>query len=89
MKSKATPAFWLKYGALPADVKERAREAYRRFQANPAHPGLRFKKIHPAEPIYAVRITRDFRALGLLEAELITWFWIGSHDEYDRLIARL
>ena len=29
------------------------------------------------------------RALGLREGETITWFWIGSHAEYDTLLARL
>ncbi len=22
----------------------------------------------------------------LLKADTVTWFWIGTHDEYDRLI---
>jgi hypothetical protein len=26
--------------------------------------------------------------LGLVEGDEITWFWIGSHAEYDRLIRR-
>ncbi len=25
-------------------------------------------------------------ALGLLEADTITWFWIGSHADYERLL---
>ena len=28
-------------------------------------------------------------ALGLLEDEEITWFWIGTHAEYDRLLENL
>jgi len=38
------------------------------------------------EPLYSVRIGRGWRALGLLEEETVTWFWIGSHADYDRLI---
>ncbi len=41
------------------------------------------------ESIYSARVTRDYRTLGLLEGEGITWFWIGSHAEYDRLIRSL
>ena len=68
---------------------ERAREAYRRFVENPNHPGLRFKRIHSTEPIYAVRMTKDYRALGLREDDTMIWFRIGSHDDYDDLISRL
>jgi len=31
-------------------------------------------------------VTLGYRALGLLEDEEVTWFWIGNHAEYDRLL---
>jgi len=31
-----------------------------------------------------VRITRGYRALGILEGDTVTWFWIGSHKDYER-----
>jgi len=34
-------------------------------------------------------VTLGYRALGLLEADEITWFWIGSHAEYDHLLDKL
>lgn len=86
MNSRTTASFWKAYAALSADVKESAREAYRRFLENPQHPGLRFKRVHPTEPIYSVRITRDHRAVGVLVNDGILWFWIGGHDEYLHVI---
>ena len=53
---------------------------------NPSHPSLQFKKIHASEPIYSVRVTLGYRAVGLLEQGEVTWFWIGSHADYDRLL---
>ena len=47
---------------------------------------LRFKQVKPNAPVYSVRIGLNHRALGLLKDDTITWFWIGSHDEYDRLL---
>ena len=41
------------------------------------------------EPIYSVRVTLGYRALGLLQKDEIVWFWIGSHAEYDRLLTKL
>src|SRR5690606_21977791 len=46
-------------------------------QGRSASTGLRFKKVHASRPIYSVRVTRGYRALGILENETVTWFWIG------------
>ena len=89
MKSRATPRFWAAYQAMPPDVRNAAQKAYRLFRENPKHPGLQFKKVHDREPVYSVRVTVAYRAVGLLENEGITWFWIGSHAEYDRLLKSL
>ena len=89
MKSRATPRFWSAYRALPSAVQEHARRAYLLFKENPSHPSLQLKKVSDREPIYSARVTRDYRAVGLMQREGITWFWIGSHAEYDRLIRGL
>jgi hypothetical protein len=89
MRSRGTPRFWAAYGRLPEEVRERAKNAYARFRDAPSHPSLQFKKVHDREPIYSVRVTLGYRALGLLESDEITWFWIGTHSEYDRLLAKL
>jgi hypothetical protein len=36
--------------------------------------------------VTSVRVSKGWRALGLLMGDTIHWFWIGSHAEYDRLI---
>ena len=86
MKSRATPKFWRFYGKLPPILQSRARKAYRLWQANANHPSLQFKRVDDEEPIYSVRVTDDYRALGILEEGTVVWYWIGSHDEYERLL---
>ena len=71
---------------LPKAIQSSARKAYRLWQQNSAHPGLQFKRIHGSEPLYSVRVALGWHALGLLDANTITWFWIGSHADYDRLV---
>ena len=88
MRSRATPRFWAAYRELPPEIKETARKAYGLFRDNPRHPSLQFKKVHD-DSIYSVRVTLGYRALGLLEDEEVTWFWIGAHAEYDRLLESL
>jgi hypothetical protein len=86
MKSQATRSFWQQYWALPPEIRQRARQAYKLRRDNPAHPSLFFKRVKESQPIYSVRIGLGYRALGLLKGDTVTWFWIGTHDEYDRLI---
>jgi hypothetical protein len=45
------------------------------------------KCINHEENIWLVRITRSYRALGFLEGHTVTWFWIGSHDMYERFFS--
>ena len=87
MRSRANPRFWELFRQLPAEVQDQARDAYRTFTLNPRHPGLQFKRVSQARPVYSVRISRDHRAVGLLQGEGIIWFWIGNHHDYDRLLA--
>jgi hypothetical protein len=84
--SRTTPRFWAAYRELPREARESARKAYRLFQEHPRHPSLRFKKVHDREPIYSVRVTRTCRAVGIVKNDDITWFWIGDHAGYDRLL---
>jgi hypothetical protein len=87
--SKTTSRFWKAYEALEKDVQKQAREAYRFFRNDPQHPSLNFKMVVPSIPCYSIRVTRGYRAVGVLEDDTITWFWIGNHDDYERLIQSL
>ncbi len=86
MRSVTGPGFRKQFAALPSDVRSRAKSTYLRWKADPNHPGLHFSRVHPVEPIYSVRIGLHWRAVALIENDLATWFWIGSHSDYDRLL---
>jgi hypothetical protein len=89
VKSRTTAQFRKMLADLSGQVKEKTREAYRQFKKDPSYPSLRFKKVHPQLPIYSVRISRDYRAVGQLDEDTVIWFWVGSHAEYDKLLNRL
>jgi len=86
MNSRTTKQFWELYQALPPEVRERADKAYELWRSDPDNPGLQFKRVDPENPIYSVRIGRNYRALGVLRRDTITWFWIGKHEVYDRIV---
>jgi len=72
--------------ALPEEARRQAREAYVLFRDNPNHPGLRFKKVRPKLPVFSARISLNYRAVGTLKDDVIAWFWIGSHADYEALL---
>jgi len=87
MKSNALPSFWVAYRSLDKVVKRQAKKAYRLWAENPFHPSLRFKCINTEEEVWSVRISRGYRALGIMEGDFVTWFWIGSHKDYERFLS--
>lgn len=88
MKSATLPSFWAAYQPLDEKIKRRARKAYRLWEQDLFHPSLRFKCISREESTWSVRITRGYRALGIMAGEMVTWFWIGGHNDYERFFSQ-
>ena len=86
MKSRTTRQFWNLFDRLPNTVRFQAVLAYHRWRVNPDHPALQCTRVGRAAPVYAVRIGRNWRALGFRKDEAVTWFWIGAHCGYDALL---
>ena len=89
MKSTVSPRFWKHYKALPQKIQRQADKTYRIWRINPNAHSLYFKRLHTRSPIFSVRIGRGYRALGIVNENAIIWFWIGTHDEYERLLKQL
>ena len=88
MKSYTTRQFRRFFVSLPR-LQHQTRQAYRLFRQNVAHPGLHFKRVFADPPMYSARIGIGYRAVGVLDGDTITSFWIGSHANYDRLLTDL
>ncbi len=89
MISHTTDRFRKAFAELPKEVRHQAKEAYKQFQSDPFYPSLRFKRVHSTKPIYSVRINVEYRAVGIQSEDEMIWFWIGSHDDYTKLLSRL
>jgi len=91
--SRTTRGFWKSFDGLPPEIQHRASAVYGLWRIDPTHPGLQFKCVSPKHNVFSVRIGLRWRALGYRETiadeDTLTWFWIGSHAEYDRLIASI
>lgn len=89
MKSSVTQSFRKQLEQLPISVQEQAAKAYKLWQKDPYHNSIQFKRVIPRQPIYSVRVSLNYRALGFWESDHIYWYWIGTHNEYDELLKRL
>ncbi len=84
-RSLTIPPFWDCFSRLPLQIQDLAVKQYELFTMDPQHPSLHFK---PIGPYWSVRINREDRALALRDGDLLHWFWLGNHADYDRLIRR-
>jgi hypothetical protein len=88
MTSRATRRFWKLYESLPEPVQRLAAKNYQLWRNNPAHPSLDFKQLHGSGERFSVRVGNHYRALGQRVTDGVEWVWVGTHEEYNKLIRR-
>ena len=71
------------YRALPAEVQSLADKSFALLKSDSRHPSLRLKRVGE---FYSVRVGLHYRALGLAVENGVSWFWIGTHAEYDNIV---
>jgi hypothetical protein len=74
--------FWQCFEDLPATIQKQAKDSYKLLKSNPAppppSPSLQFKSIKNGK-FNSVRVSLNYRALGVSVPAGVQWFWIGSH----------
>jgi len=82
--------YWASMEKLPEDVRKMAEKSYKLWRENPKHSTLRFKKIHPSQPIYSFRVGIAYRTIGVDSGNgRLLWFWVGSFTEYAKAVAEM
>jgi hypothetical protein len=74
-------SLWKCYDQLPAHIRKVADKNFALFKRNPWHPSLGLSK---KGEIYTVEIGRRYRALARGRNGHYYWFWIGTHEEYNK-----
>lgn len=74
---------------VPSHIQRRAIKSLELLEVDPRHPSLHFKEVSSAEGAWSVRVSRSYRMVGYRLDEHVEWFWIGPHDQYDKLLSRL
>lgn len=86
IRSFALRSFWDCYKALPEHARKLAHKQFRLFRQDPRHPSLAFSR---KGEVWTVEVGRGYRALARQRGEDYYWFWIGSHETYNKLLKRL
>jgi mRNA-degrading endonuclease RelE of RelBE toxin-antitoxin system len=85
LNSRTTPRFREILGHLPAELRAQASATFILWEENPDHPSLNFKPVGHSNPrAYSVRISLQYRAIGLKYDDEIRWVWVGPHADYDQ-----
>ena len=84
MNHRATVRFWEHFRKLPEAVQQLADRNFQLLKRNPRHPSLHLK---PVGRYWSARVGLHYRVLAVRDGDDLGWFWIGSHTEYERLIA--
>ena len=80
---RTTNRFWKCFEKLPSYVQKISKNNFQLLKANPLHPSLHFKKVGK---LWSARVGLDYRALAVKDGDDFTWVWIGTHEEYERII---
>ena len=83
--SRASEEFWDLYRRIPRNAQRAADKQFELFRKDPTHPSLHLK---PVGGLWSARINDAYRALAVREGDVFYWFWVGPHDQYERLINR-
>jgi len=82
-ESHVSAEFWELYERLPNSIQTTADKQFALFRQNPLHPSLHLKRVGG---FWSARVTDAYRALAYRSGNVFNWFWIGPHDEYERLV---
>ncbi len=80
---KATNRFWEGFENLPESIQRLAQKNFELLKSNPQHPSLHFKKVGR---FWSARVGLNYRTLAIKDKDGFIWVWIGTHDEYDRMV---
>jgi len=84
MRHMKDPKFQPLYDSLPKEIRTLADKNFALLKTSPRHPSLHFKRLRG--DIWSARVGRGYRALAVEGEDRFQWFWIGTHEEYDRLL---
>ncbi len=86
MIPKTAKSFWECYEKLSFEIRNLASKNFELLKNDIYHPSLHFKKVGE---VWSSRVGTNYLAVCTeIEAGYL-WIWIGSHQDYDKLLAKM
>ena len=83
---RTTARFWRCFENLSEPAQKASKKNFELLKTNPSHPSLHFKKVGK---FWSARAGINHRILAVEDSEDFVWVWIGTHDEYDRIVREM
>ena len=83
MRYFASASFWEAYNKLPSKTQKLADKNFKLLKKDTQHPSIHLKKV---KKYWSARVGIKYRALAVEIEDGLLWFWVGKHDDYDKLI---
>lgn len=78
------------FSQLPNPVKDLTRDVFKQWCVNPFDPRLEFKALdRSANKCWSIRIGSRYRALCWAYKSEWLWFWVGSHEAYNKVVRQI
>ena len=71
------------FNALPSNIQSKVVKKFEYLITIALPPSLQFKKVAGR---WSIRIDLNYRALGKEINGTISWYWVGQHSEYDKIL---
>jgi len=70
---------------LPKIIQQKAYTDFEHMLSNPQQVGLKsLYKAHDYYQVYSAQVGNGYRTLGIKVQNFYIWYWIGTHEEYNR-----
>ena len=86
MSHKTAKSFWDYYEKVPIEICNLAKKNFKLLKSDIYHPSLHFKKVGK---VWSARVGKNYRAVSAEIEDGYLWIWIGSHQDYDKLIEKM
>jgi hypothetical protein len=61
--------------------------AFRAYRRDPKLVRFELKcRLSDRTPIYGAEAGQNLRALAMRKDDVVYWFWLGTHEDYDRIL---
>lgn len=93
-KNCRASSWWPLFESLPEKIRIIADEAFKLFERDPGHPSLCDHPLHDNKRgrhrngSRAVYVTKQYRAIYVIDGDTNVWYWIGTHNDYENFTGR-